>query len=439
MTSLFYRKSALIDPAMKSSYSSLVCAGKLDVNQLACLNWERRKKIVAYCAENIPFYQEKFKSIGFEIGDLKSEEDFNKLPILEKEDIRERAPDIVSPDFDISSLPASTTGGTTGQPLKTYNDPRVHLSSMSWRMLEWWGVSAADNSAYLYRSIPTGLRKILSDIALWPTKRAYLSATDMTMRQMEKFYTRLIRIRPKYLVGYVGSIDEFAKFLEINELKIPNLNAVWTTSAPLTNGKRIQYENIFSCPVYTQYGSCEFYWIAAECDRKCGLHIGADIRHVDVVENGNCVPQGHFGDLVITDLVNYAFPLLRYRIGDRGRLLKKQCECGLPFPLMDYVKGRISDSIYFRDGTSIPGEFWTTIFDDFTDVICAFQVKQRADYSLVILYEVFEGTDAIDAINIVERRLKVKIRGRIPLRFERGEISGNDNGKLRFVVSELRR
>ena len=239
-------------------------------------------------------------------------------------------------------------------------------------MLRWWGVNASDNSAYLYRSVPTGIRNVLSDAYIWPVKRRYLAADLMTEDRMTKFYKSLLSIKPKYLVGYVGSIDIFAGFLAANSLDIPGIEAVWTTSAPLSLPKRRFYEDTFRSPIYSQYGSCEFYWIAADCNLHSGLHIGSDVRHVDVVDGVSPVGAGQYGDLVVTDLVNKSFPLLRYRIGDRGRLMENSCSCGLPFPLMDYVKGRIADMIVLPSGSRVPGEFWTTIFDDFPEVISEF-------------------------------------------------------------------
>jgi phenylacetate-CoA ligase len=435
--SLFRSKIRVINRGSSVFQRQLRAAECLNLASLAELNWKRRKDLIRLCAKRIPFYQRKFRAIGFEPEDLKSESDFQNLPILEKDEIRVFAHEIVNPEFNIERLPTATTGGTAGTPLKTYNDPRVHHPSMSWRMLNWWGVDPSDNSAYLYRGIPTGLKKLITDIALWPTRRQYIGAADMTPQNMELFYKRLVNIRPKYLVGYVGAIDAFASFLQNNNYFLPGLNAVWTTSAPLPKIKRNLYEQVYGCPVYTQYGSCEFYWVAAECTEKCGLHIGSDIRHVDVLEGKVKVPVGEFGDLVITDLLNYAFPLLRYRVGDRGRLLDWSCDCGLPFPMMDYVKGRSSDAIHLPNQTRIPGEYWTTIFDDFTAEIRAFQVWQHADFSLEIRYETHENIDATNVITIVGSRLRDKLQGRIRLSFKECSISGNDNGKLRFVVSEV--
>ncbi len=213
---------------------------------------------------------------------------------------------------------------------------------------------------------------------------------------------------------------------------------MWTTSAPLPQGKRVYLQSIFNAPVLTQYGSCEFYWIAAECLKQNGMHVASDIRHVEVVNGDVPVTTDEFGDLLVTDLCNYAFPLIRYRLGDRGRLLKKSCSCGLPFGLMDYVKGRISDKIYLPGGGAIPGEYWTTIFDDHTDCVKSFQVHQAFDYSITVYYEGLQQDACDEAIVTVRARLSAKLAGQVPLKFVSNKIVVNDNGKTRFVISEIR-
>jgi phenylacetate-CoA ligase len=433
----FLFKFGLLERSMQKTRALLEVAERMNSEELRQLNWERRIQLVRHCAENVPYYKRLFSDIDFAPEDLKSEEDFQRLPILEKSDLRDFCDDFITLTRSKENLNTATTGGTTGQPLKIYRDPGVHLSSMSWRMLKWWGMSPSDNSAYLYRKIPTGLRKLLMDIALFPTKRRYIAAADMTEENLGEFLQDIVATRPKYLVGYVGAIEEFARYLENEGKTLNGLGGVWSTSAPMTEAMRRRYESAFQCPVYTQYGSCEFYWIAAECKQKSGMHIGSDIRHVEIVEGDRCVPIEEFGDVVVTDLIDYAFPLLRYRIGDRGRLLSKQCSCGRPFPLMDYVRGRVSDAIKMPDGTTIPGEYWTTIFDDFSNEIKAFQVWQHKNYELEIRYEPHSVDGSDCALKIVEQRLKQKLRGRIALRFSESSLVVNKSGKIKFVHSEL--
>jgi len=77
-----------------------------------------------------------------------------------------------------------------------------------------------------------------------------------------------------------------------------------------------------------------------------------------------------------------------------------ECNCGRAFPRLDYVKGRTSDRIRLPDGTSIPGEYWTTIFDDWPGAVKAFQVHQAGDWSVNVRYQPV-GPQCDDAIAAV--------------------------------------
>jgi len=434
---LFIAKRWLANRQEHSFMRTLSRNEQLSQDALRELNWKTRQELVLYCFNHIQFYRRKYSECGFEPGDIALPENFERLPIIEKEEIRACETEIINRNYQLKDMPIYTTGGSTGCPLKTYGDPNIPLVPMSWRTLNWWGIGICDNSGYLYRAVPEGWRKIYQKTLLWPTKRNWLSASQMTEENMMAFYLSLVRDKAKYLVGYVGAIDIFASFLEQKGYHLNELCMIWTTSAPLPKIKRAFLEKIFECEVYTQYGSCEFYWIAAECKQKCGLHIASDIRHVEVVKGNNVVGDNEYGDLIVTDLVNKAFPLIRYRLGDRGRLIRKPCSCGLPFPLMDYVQGRITDNIKLHNGTTIPGEFWTTIFDDFTDKIKSFQVFQDNKYTITVKYEPHKGVDYSTAIAIVRDRLHEKIGKDEILYIAEGKINVNDNGKTRFVISEV--
>jgi len=435
----FLLKRTLLDRHQVSRYKCLLQNEAISTDALNELNWQKRKGLVRFVFENNLFYKKKYRSSDFNIQDLKNPSDFEKLPILEKQEIRDYRLEMVSKGYDTTSLNLSETGGSTGAPLKTYLDPAAPLSEISWRTLNWWGVDASGSSAYLYRAVPNGIKRFWQKLLLWPTKRNWIAALEMDATKMQLFYDNLKKDKPSYLVGYVGAIDVFATFMERHNYFLDDIKAIWTTSAPLTENKRQYLQHIFKAPVYTQYGSCEFYWIAAECKKQHGMHIASDIRHVDVVtENNVPVTTDIYGDLLVTDLENLAFPLIRYRLGDRGRLLSRKCDCGLPFPLMDYVHGRISDTIYLSDKSAIPGEYWTTIFDSYTDSIKSFNVHQANDYSITINYEPFSGANCGDIIKTVKEKLSKRIGDKTSLIFAQRDIEVNDNGKTRFITSDIK-
>ncbi len=434
---LFYLRIGLLVRGTVTFRKELAFNMRRPADELRYLNWERRKRIVDHAFRTVPFYQKRYSAVGFEPGDLKNEEDFSELPILERSHIRENLDDLISRNFHKNELKPVSTGGTTGAPITIFSDPRYPLNVISWRTLETWGVSPADNSAYLYRAIPTGISKVLRSLALYPTRRSYLSAFAMSDENLDRFFKALQATRPKYLVGYVGALDVFASYLFDSGLELPGLRAVWSTAAPLSDVKKNFFQTTFGCPVFSQYGSCEFYWIASECHEQSGLHIDSDIRHVEVVDSEDtpCETREH-GDLIVTDLLNEAFPLIRYRVGDRGRMLAPTCACGSPFPLMDYVKGRVSDTITLRSGKKIPGEIWTTIFDDFVSEIRSFSVHQSADYRIRVYFEPY-GENPSAVLEEVRQRLSKHLDEKTEIEFLAGTHGAIVGGKPQFVTSDV--
>lgn len=409
----------------------------LSADELAHVNWQRRIALVRHCQHNVPFYQDLFRRIGFHPNDLVDESVFTQLPILEKEDVREHLDQMVAKNVSAIYRRPSATGGSTGRPLKVYLDARFPTHAMATRMLHWWGVDPSDNSGYLYRAVPEGLKRAAYAFLLYPTRRTYLHSANMTCDKMLRFYEALIRMKARYLVGYVGAVDAFGEFLSARNLRIPTLNAIWTTAAPLPKFKQQLLDTVYGCPVYTQYGCVEVPFLAAECRCRIGLHVFSDIRHLEVIGTEDTAGRPNAGgDIVVTDLTNYVCPMLRYRLGDRGRILIHSCKCGLSLPMIDYVQGRTSDNIYLPDGSSIPGEYWTTIFDDWPNAIKAFQVHQHSDYTVEIRFEpVAAGWET--AVRDVARLLDIRTHRQLSITFRRASVNTNDNGKTRYVISEV--
>ena len=415
---------------------ALAAAEAMTGDELLAYNWQRRKALVQHCGEQVPYYRRVFREIGFDHRDLRTEKDFLQLPLLDRETVRSESRDLVALSARHKKLTPTSTGGTTGVPVTVFSDPSVPLATFSWRMLNWWDVDVSDNSGYLYRAVPVGLGRTVADVLSYPTQRAYISASSMTAAETKAFVQRLDRIQPAYLVGYVGAIDALAAFLRNEDKRVPYLKAVWTTAAPMPLGMRKDLDSVFGCPVYSQYGSVETYTMGADCPVRQGLHVFSDIRHVELVRTNMVSGAKELGEVIVTDLTNYVFPLLRYRTGDTSRAINTPCPCGRAFPLIEYVQGRVSDTIYLSDGTPVPGEFWTTIFDDYTDSIRSFRVHQNTDRTIDITYE-GAGPASASAAAAVLRTLSSKLGSAASIRISQGFGASNDRGKLRFITSAV--
>lgn len=414
--------------------------------ELENLNWKKRKEIVEFAYNNTTFYKNFYTKHNFDPSSLNKEKDWEKIPCLTKEDVRLHGQDILVKDLPKGRLRRSTTGGSTGVPLQVFHDLNFSSEIIGWRIFHILDIKFGYNSALIWR-IPSGrkgfVNEIFNKILWWPTKRIFLDASNLTQINIDKFIFKYNKLKPEVVMGYVGAIDELCHYIENNDIKVVAPKLVWITSSPSTISQKQFYSKVFNAPILDQYGSCEVFWIAANCKESSNLHIFNDFRHIDILDNDDIpVQTNEVGQIAITDLENFAFPLIKYKLGDQTRYIQRECCCGSHFPLIESVKGRMTDNLILPDHSVISGEYLTTLFDDFFDSIQSFKVHQFDDYNIIIFYVPNQGTKKprINEILIkVEKEIRTKIPQSIDLKFEEKQSIAHDKGKIRFVTSDIKR
>ena len=434
----FNLKNCLMRPIAQKLYRSVKKEALLSDEERQALAFERARTLVKTAFDNCDFYREKYRQAGLDDGMIQSMSDFSRLPPLEKQDIRNYRQEMCNRTVRKKYFKATTTGGSTGEPVTVYHDGRVPVDAIGWFAVKNFGGDISDNAAFCLRHNPHQAHPFFNRLLWFPTERCFMDITLITEEKWWYFYRQCQKKSVRYLQGYVGAIHEFACFLQKNGLVLPSLRFVWTTSAPLSDSSRFFMEQVFGVPVYDQYGCCEIFWLAYECKLQSGLHYCDTLRYFEVCDaNNNLLSDGNEGELLITDLLNHAFPLIRYRNGDRVQKLSGTCDCGCRFPRIASVKGRITDVIRLPNGNCIPGDFLTTIFDDYPDAVNGFQVLQRKDFSLVVRY-VPAGTHSSAIVASVCKKLAARLVGS-PIEIFSEVVSEipHDRGKTRFIVSEL--
>lgn len=435
---LFYLKYFFIRFHSVKRYLDVKNSEALDNERLSNLQLKKMKALFYHAKTNSPYYAEKFKDINE--SDINSIEDWEKLPILTKEDIRLYQNDIKIRNVSRHRFREVTTGGSSGQPLKLYHDNSHSVDALGWRALTWWGVHPSDNIGFIYRKVRVGFKAILNYILWLPTKRFFLDASLMNDRSMKLFVQKIKSNKPKIINGYVGAVVEFSRYCISNNVDIEGVKAVWVTAAPLSEANRVLIEKAFNCPVFDQYGCSEIYWVAVECKQHSGLHVFEDARYVEILEDGKKVKDGTYGTVVITDLENYAFPLIRYVNGDRGRYLEEPaCGCGLKYKKLDKIKGRVSECLRSPSGNVIAGEYLTTIFDDEPELVTDFQIRQLQDYSVILYCVVIHQNDT--TMSYCDSKIKLISRllgGDCDVTLSIVNNIKHDDGKTRFIRSDVK-
>jgi phenylacetate-CoA ligase len=440
----FFRRRAL------RLFESLVSEGKLSRIEREKLATERISAILQHAYENTEFYRRHYDSHQFDVYSFKNLDDMRRIPIVRKEDLATHSSEFRDTKCKENVFRRSTTGGSSGKVTTVYHDARVQLEGLQWYLLSLWGVHPSSNAAFLERYIPGAkdinnpgeigwIKNLVNKLIWWPTQRVHLNITNVSDLHFRSFYKKCLKIQPVYIEGYVGAIQEFSEFLMANKLKLPSIKFVWTTSAPLTNNTRKLILDVFDCPVYDQYGCCEIYWLGAEVCNRGGLHTFDTLRHMEIInEDDEYCEVDEYGAILLTDMLNYAFPLIRYANGDRGAFAP-DCTCQVTnFRRIRSVKGRLSENIKLPKGGFIAGEFLTTIFDGYPNAVSQFQLIQDRDYKVSVNYVAQCGELAETELGLFKENIsKIFKKAGLLFQFNSVETIGHDNGKLRFVICNV--
>lgn len=304
------------------------------------------RALLKHAYETVPYYREVFRKRHLTLGDIKNTRDLIKLPPLTKEIVQNKPRELLSINYDRSSLMPYESGGT-GNPIKFF----ITKESYSWevaaefRAYGWAGYELGDpcfmfwgspldltRAGKLVRRINHSLERILIAGTFVLSDRVFEQSTQM----LRKFHPKIIR-------GYASSVALMAKYLNDRHICDVRPKAVITSAETLQDRMRKTIEEAFDCPVFDYYGSREIGAIAAECGEHFGYHISAENVAVEFVDDNELVSPGERGLMLVTDFRNLGMPFIRYRIGDVGKPSAEVCQCGRGLPLMSSIEGRVSD------------------------------------------------------------------------------------------------
>lgn len=432
----------LARPTWWRDYKEAMSHEHISSDELNAINWRKRLSVLQFAFENSPFYNQFYRAVGLEPGDVKSEQDWEKIPILTRDDIRKNF-DTIKVREPRGTYKLYTTGGSTGEPTRILKDDAFCAKILTWREFRWAGLRLGQNVATIMRAHPFTLReKLYQFVAHFPSKSIYMDSMSQTPATFEKFISEWRSVKPYKVNAYVGGAYALAQYCLEHKIELPIPAMIATTAAPCPDNIKEVLRKAFHAPIYDDYGGTEAAPMAGQCTElvnsgSSALHINSDYRNIESVdEAGVPVPTGELGDMLLTDLEDRVFPIIRYRMGDRVRLLSGKCSCGRPYPLMDKVRGRTADYIYLEKGR-LSGDGWTMLFENCIQAVHGFQIHQHADKSVVLKVVLNKQyKDAVHDVEKVASHMRSQL-GNIPLTIEYVDTIPHDRGKLKYIVSEV--
>lgn len=323
-----------------------------------CQN-EALRRIVRLAGEHVPYYRRRFAEAGVSPHDINSVEDLPRLPILEKNVVRETPTQLLNETLDRSSLILLHTSGTTGTPLDLYRDRRLNATAFAYFDARCHAVAGMQRR--VNRSVSIGGHLVAPPSRTRPPfwvynarwRQLYMSSSHLAPRYLDAYVEALREFAGDYIEGYPSSVYAIARHVLDRGLAPVPLRACFTTAETLLQYQRETIQEAFSCRVYDQYGCGEMAVFAAECSEG-SLHLSPEYGIVEVLDaQDQRVPPGEVGQLVCTSLVNDVQPFVRYRLGDSACLRADRCQCGREMPMLGHIEGRTDAVLVTGDGRRI--------------------------------------------------------------------------------------
>ncbi|HTR59131.1 MAG TPA: AMP-binding protein [Casimicrobiaceae bacterium] len=407
--------------------------------RIEAIRVERLRTLLEHAKAHVPYYRDLFAKSSFEPGSVGSVDDLRRVPFLSKALIRANV-DALKADGG-RTLKRYNTGGSSGEPLVFYmgKDRVSHDVAAKWRATRWWGVDIGDPEIVVWGSpIELGAQDRLRAIRDRLLRTRLLPAFEMTEAKLDAFVASIRATRPRMIFGYPSALAHIARHARQRRQRLDDLGIVvaFVTSERLYDHQRHEIAAAFGCKVANGYGGRDAGFVAHECPQG-GMHVSAEDIVVEIVDtDGNPLPEGEAGEIVVTHLATRDFPFIRYRVGDIGVLGSASCPCGRGLPLLSDVQGRSTDFVVARDGTVMHGLALIYVMRDLPQV-ASFKIVQESREHLRVLVVPSEPlTSSVRAA--IRDGLCARLGHDVTVDIEEtSEIPAERSGKFRYVVSKV--
>jgi len=338
----------------------------LDRKDLERLQLERLRTTLQRVAK-VPCYQDKFQKAGITPDDIHSLADLAKLPFTTKEDLRINYPYgmFAVPMREIVRIHSSS--GTTGKPTvvgysrKDLND----WSSLVARFMTAAGVVADDivHIAFGY-GLFTGAFGLHYGAEMIGSAVIPMSGgnTDRQIMILKDYGATVLVCTPSYALTLADRIEKLGH----NPRTYLSLRVGLFGGEPWSEEMRREIEDRLNIVATDNYGLSEIIGpgVAGECLQKKGMHIFEDHFLPEIInpDTGEVLPPGEKGELVLTNIVQEAIPLIRYRTRDITRLHYESCVCGRTLVRMDKTMGRSDDMLIIKGVNVFPTQIEEILF-----------------------------------------------------------------------------
>ena len=375
---------------------------------------EIKELLLRLTAREGSFYQKKFA--GIDIAGIKSQEDFERLPFTNKDELREGYPLGLMAVDEQEIVRIHSSSGTTGTPIII---PYTRQDIEDWALMfeRCYRMAGIDESDRI---------QITPGYGLWTAGIGFQNGaerlgamavpmgpgnTDKQLKMMMDMKSTVLCATSSYALLLA---EEIAK-RGIGEKICLKKGVIGSERWGERMRRRIAAE--LGVQLYDIYGLTEIYGpgIAMSCEHECGMHYWDDYVYFEIIDpaTGQILSDGTVGELVVTAFRKQGAPLIRYRTHDLTRIMTGECPCGSPYPRIDTLTGRTDDMVKVKGVNIYPGQ----IEDMLKEV-----EGPSSEYQVMIdhlngkdILTLFFETEYMDEKKSIEHNVKKYVKERIGL------------------------
>lgn len=420
----------------------------LDRSSLQKIQMGRLEETLTWALKT-PLYRKKLSQAGINApGDIKGIEDIQRIPFTTKDDLRRSFPQAHLAVEMREVVRIHSSSGTTGIPTVIYfaRDDVDRWTDLVARSIVATGASADD----VFQNMMTyGL--FTGGLGLhYGAERVGMTVVPIgggnTKRQlqvMKDFQTTVLHVTPSYLLHIHSRLE--AEGVNLADLA---LRKAIIGAEPHSENARRKIEDLLRIRAFNSYGLSELNGpgLAFECIYRKDMHVWEDAYIVEIIDpsTGENVEDGQEGEVVLTNLVRRATPILRYRTRDLAFLHPEPCECGRTHRRLSRILGRTDDMLIIGGVNVFPSQIEEKIMkipEVATNYLIGVDKKGSLD-RLTVKVEIYPKLFLGDAskLEALRERIKEEIRSSILINpiielHEPGSLPVSE-GKARRVVDE---
>jgi len=224
--------------------------------------------------------------------------------------------------------------------------------------MEWEDVHMGDRIAKLPSTFgrPTRKERVLQPIISHFQRTLVLGKNGISEETLPDIIRALSRIRPRAIAAYPSTLALLAQHIKDSGVPAPRLHAILTGGELIFDHQRDLIREVFGKEPYSRYGSHENNLLGTECEHHSGFHMFAQDLIIEIVDDeGNTLPAGEEGHVLVTNLHSRGMPFIRYDTGDIAAWATGSCPCGRSMPLLKNLTGRSCDIILTPSGKKVAG------------------------------------------------------------------------------------